>query len=59
MIASVATAEGATRSLAPFDLQAIKACGVTFSRSLVERVSEECAAGNPAFAYEIARVWRL
>lgn len=47
-------AEGdATRLLAPCDLQAIKACGVTFARSMVERVIEERAAGNPALAAEI------
>ena len=39
--------------LAPCDLQAIKACGVTFARSMVERVIEERAAGNPALAAEI------
>lgn len=33
--------------LAPCDLQAIKACGVTFARSMVERVIEETAAGDP------------
>lgn len=33
--------------LAPVDLQAIKACGVTFADSMVERVIEEQAAGNP------------
>ena len=32
--------------LAPIDLQAIKACGVTFARSMIERVIEERAAGN-------------
>ena len=43
--------------LAPNDLQAVKACGVTFARSMVERVIEERAAGNPARAAEIrARV---
>jgi len=36
--------------LAPCDLQAVKACGVTFARSMVERVIEEKAAGNPALA---------
>ncbi len=41
------------RLLAPCDLQAIKACGVTFARSMVERVIEERAAGNPALAAEI------
>ena len=46
-----------THLLAPNDLQAVKACGVTFARSMVERVIEERAAGNPARAAEIrARV---
>ncbi|WP_421593260.1 fumarylacetoacetate hydrolase family protein [Shinella sp. M27] len=39
--------------LAPFDLQAIKACGVTFARSMIERVIEERAAGDPARAASI------
>jgi fumarylacetoacetate (FAA) hydrolase family protein len=36
--------------LAPSDLQPVKACGVTFARSMVERVIEERAAGDPAKA---------
>jgi fumarylacetoacetate (FAA) hydrolase family protein len=36
--------------LAPCDLQAVKACGVTFARSMVERVIEEKAAGDPTRA---------
>lgn len=39
--------------LAPCDLQAIKACGVTFARSMIERVIEEKAAGNPALAQKV------
>ena len=39
--------------LAPCDLQAIKACGVTFANSMVERVIEERAAGDPKKADEI------
>lgn len=39
--------------LAPVDLQAVKACGVTFARSMIERVIEERAAGNPDRASEI------
>ncbi|MDF1727509.1 MAG: fumarylacetoacetate hydrolase family protein [Sulfitobacter sp.] len=35
------------RWLAPCDLQAVKACGVTFAASMVERVIEEKAAGDP------------
>ncbi|WP_049577206.1 fumarylacetoacetate hydrolase family protein [Streptomyces sp. SBT349] len=36
--------------LAPCDLQVLKACGVTFVRSMIERVIEERAAGDPARA---------
>ncbi|RDU95777.1 fumarylacetoacetate hydrolase family protein [Trinickia dinghuensis] len=39
--------------LAPCDLQAIKACGVTFAVSLLERVIEEQAGGDPAKAQEV------
>lgn len=50
-----ATAGDATQAhlLAPCDLQAVKACGVTFARSMVERVIEEKAAGDPALAQVI------
>nr|WP_258364174.1 fumarylacetoacetate hydrolase family protein [Halomonas sp. LBP4] len=41
--------------LAPCDVQAIKACGVTFAVSLMERVIEEQAAGDPARATELRR----
>jgi fumarylacetoacetate (FAA) hydrolase family protein len=41
---------GAIRLLAPCDLQSIKACGVTFAVSLLERVIEEQAKGDPARA---------
>jgi fumarylacetoacetate (FAA) hydrolase family protein len=41
------------RLLAPCDLQAVKACGVTFARSMVERVIEERAAGDATRAQEI------
>ncbi|MFC5463045.1 fumarylacetoacetate hydrolase family protein [Massilia niabensis] len=41
---------GGIRLLAPCDLQAIKACGVTFAVSLLERVIEEQAKGDPARA---------
>ena len=36
--------------LSPNDIQAIKACGVTFAASLMERVIEEKALGDPAKA---------
>jgi len=39
--------------LAPCDLQSVKACGVTFASSMVERVIEEQAAGDPLKAQEI------
>ena len=39
-------AEG-VRLLAPCDLQVIKACGVTFADSMIERVIEERAKGDP------------
>lgn len=52
-------AEG-LRFLAPCDLQAVKACGVTFARSMLERVIEERAAGDPgraeAIREKVARV---
>ncbi len=41
--------------LAPFDLQAIKAAGVTFAASLLERVVEEQARGDPAAAEGIRK----
>jgi fumarylacetoacetate (FAA) hydrolase family protein len=40
----------AFRLLAPCDLQAIKAAGVTFIDSMVERVIEERTTGDPALA---------
>jgi fumarylacetoacetate (FAA) hydrolase family protein len=39
--------------LAPCDLQAIKACGVTFAVSLLERVIEAQAAGDAARAHDL------
>jgi fumarylacetoacetate (FAA) hydrolase family protein len=55
--ASVEARGGTTRLLAPVDLQAIKACGVTFARSMLERVIEERAGGDPGRAEAIrARV---
>ena len=39
--------------LAPCDLQVIKACGVTFASSMIERVIEEQAGGDPARAQMI------
>jgi fumarylacetoacetate (FAA) hydrolase family protein len=42
--------------LAPNDLQAIKACGVTFVKSLLERVVEEKAKGNPVQATKVRQI---
>ncbi len=42
-----------TAWLAPCDFQAVKACGVTFAGSMVERVIEEQAAGDPVKANSI------
>lgn len=44
-----ATANGVAL-LAPCDVQALKACGVTFAVSLLERVIEEQAKGDPSRA---------
>nr|AGU12028.1 Fumarylacetoacetate (FAA) hydrolase family [uncultured organism] len=44
---------GGIRLLAPCDLQAVKACGVTFAVSLLERVIEEQAKGDPSRADEL------
>jgi fumarylacetoacetate (FAA) hydrolase family protein len=55
--ASIEATGGITRLIAPIDLQAVKACGVTFARSMIERVIEERAGGDPARADAIrARV---
>lgn len=49
-IAAAVPGQGRAHFLAPCDLQAVKACGVTFAKSMVERVIEERAAGDPARA---------
>src|SRR6185312_10435152 len=41
--------------LAPCDLQAVKASGVTFVASMLERVIEEQARGDPARAEDVRR----
>jgi fumarylacetoacetate (FAA) hydrolase family protein len=45
-----------TRLLAPVDLQVIKACGVTFVDSMIERVIEERCAGDAGRAAEVRRL---
>lgn len=58
--ASVEGTGGITRLIAPIDLQAVKACGVTFARSMIERVIEERAGGDPGRADAIrGRVARV
>jgi len=53
---SRSTARGtAPYLLAPVDLQAVKACGVTFARSMIERVIEERAAGDASAASDIRK----
>jgi fumarylacetoacetate (FAA) hydrolase family protein len=44
--------------LAPIDLQVVKAAGVTFAASMIERVIEERLRGDPASAAEIRDVIR-
>lgn len=48
-------ASGKLKLLAPCDLQAVKASGVTFAESMVERVIEEQAAGDADRADEIRK----
>ena len=43
----------AGRMLAPVDLQAVKAAGVTFADSMLERVIEEQARGDSARAQDV------
>ncbi len=45
--------ESAVHFISPIDLQVIKAAGVTFAKSMVERVIEERAAGDSSRALEI------
>jgi fumarylacetoacetate (FAA) hydrolase family protein len=51
-----ASSASGLRFLAPNDLQAIKACGVTFAKSMIERVIEEKAGGDASRALEIREV---
>lgn len=52
-IAPARKSGASVRLLSPFDLQCIKACGVTFAVSAVERVIEERARGDVAQATAI------
>ena len=51
--AATSAGQPGVQLLAPCDLAALKACGVTFARSLIERVIEERAGGDPARAETI------
>lgn len=55
LLANSGSDAGKPHLLAPIDLQAIKAAGVTFVRSLLERVIEEHTLGDPAAAEEARR----
>ncbi len=44
-----------THLLSPVDLQPIKAAGVTFIESMLERVIEEATQGDPSLAHEARR----
>ncbi|MGH1565456.1 fumarylacetoacetate hydrolase family protein [Mumia sp. DW29H23] len=48
-----ARTEGGARLLSPIDLQAVKAAGVTFAVSMLERVIEERARGNASEAERV------
>src|SRR5882672_3644335 len=52
-LVSLQEAVDTNRLLAPCDLQAIKAAGVTFVDSLIERVIEERARGAPQAAHDL------
>ena len=54
-LVAASVAEDLTRPhlLAPIDLQVVKACGVTFVESMIERVIEEKCAGDSSRAAEV------
>jgi fumarylacetoacetate (FAA) hydrolase family protein len=53
LAASLPTRPERPHLLAPLDLQVVKACGVTFAKSMVERVIEERAGGDASRAAEL------
>src|SRR5262249_42083143 len=55
ILANTAADERKPYLLAPCDLQALKACGVTFVSSLLERVIEEKTKGEPGQADAVRR----
>lgn len=52
-VSELVTSGGGPRLLSPVDLQCVKACGVTFAVSAIERVIEERARGDSGRAAEI------
>ncbi len=55
LTATASATAAPVKLLAPIDLQAIKAAGVTFASSMLERVIEEKARGNAALAEGIRK----
>ncbi|MGI4859882.1 MAG: hypothetical protein ACRYHA_23750, partial [Janthinobacterium lividum] len=53
MARQLSAGESTVTILAPCDVQAVKACGVTFAVSLIERVIEERAAGQAGRAMQV------
>jgi fumarylacetoacetate (FAA) hydrolase family protein len=53
VLANTLAGEAGPRLLSPIDLQVVKAAGVTFVDSMLERVIEERAQGDPARAQDI------
>jgi len=53
LAASLPTRPERPHLLAPLDLQVVKACGVTFAKSMVERVIEERAGGDASRAADL------
>jgi fumarylacetoacetate (FAA) hydrolase family protein len=59
-VADILLGNSSIRMLAPIDLQAVKAAGVTFATSMLERVIEEKARGDASLAESIrADITRL
>lgn len=48
LLANPVAGDSQPHFLAPCDLRDVKACGVTFAGSMVERVIQERAAGDPS-----------
>ena len=53
VLSATEAGESGVRFLSPVDLQVIKAAGVTFAASMVERVIEEKTSGDPSKALDV------